>query len=197
MLNYISFQGDHVEKEQLNAQIGKRLKEIRKHNGLNLEDAASLTGVSKPMLGQIERGESNPTVGTLWKIANGLHVPFTSFIEAERPAVTQVSYNDLETLEGDHGGFHVKPVFSKDHYTPFEAFYVDIDPLSSYYSEAHPKGVEEYLFLKEGTMQVRVGEKCFELKEGDALRFEADQDHVYENIGEKTACFTMIIYYSR
>ncbi|MFB4162785.1 helix-turn-helix domain-containing protein [Alteribacillus sp. JSM 102045] len=186
-----------MEKEQLNAHIGNRLKEIRRHQGLNLEEAASLTGVSKPMLGQIERGESNPTVGTLWKIANGLHVPFTSFIEAARPAVTQVSYKELETLEGDHGGFQVKPVFSKDQYTPFEAFYVDIEPSKSYYSEAHQKGVEEYLFLKEGSMQVRVGENRFELEKGDALRFEADEDHVYENMGQETASFTMIIYYSR
>lgn len=186
-----------MEKEQLTAQIGSRLKEIRKHNGLNLEEAASITGVSKPMLGQIERGESNPTVGTLWKIANGLNVPFTSFIEAERPAVTRVDYKELETLEGDHGCFHVKPVFSKDQYTPFEAFYVDIDPLKSHYSEAHPKGVEEYIFLKEGMIQVRVAENCFTLEKGDALRFEANKDHVYENIGETPASFTMIIYYAR
>ncbi|SDI01288.1 transcriptional regulator, XRE family with cupin sensor [Alteribacillus persepolensis] len=186
-----------MEKEQLTAHIGSRLREIRKHQGLSLEEAAKATGISKPMLGQIERGESNPTVGTLWKIANGLHVPFTSFIETPRPSAKKVMADDLEVLEGDHGGFLVKPIFSKDQYTPFEAFYVDITPWKAYYSKAHPDGVEEYLFLQEGTLEVRIGGDCFTLHKGDALRFEADKDHVYENIGSNTARFTMIIYYRR
>ncbi|MFZ4450464.1 helix-turn-helix domain-containing protein [Salibacterium aidingense] len=184
-----------MEKEQLNAHIGRKLKQIRGQKGLNLEETASLTGVSKPMLGQIERGDSNPTVGTLWKIASGLHVPFTTFVELERPPITKISYEELKTLEGDHGGFHVKPVFSKDSRTPFEVFYVDLDPREAYYSNAHPEGVEEYIFLKKGVLEIRVGGSSFHLKEGDAFRFEAGKNHVYSNEGETEAGFIMIIYY--
>ncbi|HSU80106.1 MAG TPA: helix-turn-helix transcriptional regulator, partial [Candidatus Angelobacter sp.] len=61
-----------MEKGQLNALIGQRLKHIRVTKGLSLDRVAELTGVSKPMLGQIERAQSNPTVSTLWKIAEGL-----------------------------------------------------------------------------------------------------------------------------
>ena len=51
--------------EQVSLKIGERLKEIRKVRCLTLDDAANLTGVSKPMLGQIERGQSSPTINTL------------------------------------------------------------------------------------------------------------------------------------
>ncbi|MGY4689501.1 helix-turn-helix domain-containing protein [Salibacterium sp. K-3] len=185
-----------MEKDQLNAHIGKKLREIRSRKGYSLDEAAERTGVSKPMLGQMERGVSNPTVGTLWKIADGLQVPFTTFVEMERPPAAQVRFNELETLEGEKGGFHVKPVFSKDSRTPFEVFYVDMDQGRHYESEAHQEGVEEYIFILSGNVGVVAGADTFHLEQGDALRFEADQDHAYINEGQEQASFTMIIYYS-
>ena len=53
--------------------IGPKLKKVRFDRGLTLDNVAEMTGVSKTMLGQIERGESSPTVATLWKLAGGLH----------------------------------------------------------------------------------------------------------------------------
>ena len=53
---------------QVSLKVGERLKEIRNTRQLTLDDAAELTGVSKPMLGQIERGQSSPTINILWKI---------------------------------------------------------------------------------------------------------------------------------
>ena len=58
--------------EQVSLKIGERLKEIRNTRQLTLDDVAELTGVSKPMLGQIERGQSSPTINILWKISTGL-----------------------------------------------------------------------------------------------------------------------------
>ena len=65
--------------------IGERLKEIRANHNLTLDDTAKVTGVSKPMLGQIERGQSIPTITILWKIATGLKVPLSSFLEEQQP----------------------------------------------------------------------------------------------------------------
>ncbi|MFB5661367.1 helix-turn-helix domain-containing protein [Alteribacillus sp. HJP-4] len=185
-----------MEKEQLNHLIGKRLKELRRKKGWNLEDTAKHTGVSKPMLGQIERGESNPTVGTLWKIANGLQVAFSVFIDVDRPSAKHVKYQNLETIESEPGGFHVKPLFAKDQYTPMESFYVEMDEKVTYESAAHPEGVEEYIFLQRGSLEVLYHSEKFALEKGDALRFRADVDHVYRNPGETRAVFTMMIHYS-
>ncbi|MFD2705093.1 helix-turn-helix domain-containing protein [Salibacterium lacus] len=185
-----------MKKDQLNAHIGKKLREIRNRKGLSLDETAERTGVSKPMLGQMERGVSNPTVGTLWKIADGLQVPFTTFVEVERPPAAKISFDELETLEGERGGFDVKPVFSKDSHTPFEVFYVDLSPNRHYYSDAHQEGVEEYIFLNKGELGVVVGSDTFQLQKGDALRFEADVDHGYINETKEMVRFMMIIYYS-
>jgi len=68
--------------------LASTLKNLRQARGWSLSRLADETGVSKAMLGQIERNESSPTVATLWKIATGLNVPFSSFIappESETP----------------------------------------------------------------------------------------------------------------
>ena len=54
--------------------LGENLKAIRDKRGLNLNDVSELTGISKAMLSKIERGESVPTITTVWKIANGLKI---------------------------------------------------------------------------------------------------------------------------
>src|SRR6476659_6616138 len=61
--------------------IARTLKALRQERGWSLDKTAEETGVSKAMLGQIEREESSPTIATLWKIASGFNVSFSSFIE--------------------------------------------------------------------------------------------------------------------
>src|ERR1044071_6634434 len=67
--------------KDINSRISKTLKSLRQERGWSLDKAADETGVSKSMLGQIERGESSPTIAVLWKIASGFSTPFSSFIE--------------------------------------------------------------------------------------------------------------------
>ncbi len=63
--------------------IGNVLRRVRFERGLTLGDTSDLTGVSKAMLGQIERGESNPTVSILWKISSGLKISFSELLSSE------------------------------------------------------------------------------------------------------------------
>ena len=60
--------------------VAANAREIREHKGLTLDRAAALTGVSRSMLAQIEKGEVNPTISVLWKMANGYKVSFTSLV---------------------------------------------------------------------------------------------------------------------
>ena len=86
--------------EPMHERIGKKLKSIRTVRALSLDDAAALTGVSKPMLGQIERGQSVPTVTTLWKIATGLKVPLSSFLEEPRVEYAVAGASDDRVILG-------------------------------------------------------------------------------------------------
>ena len=76
-----------MEVTDVIAGNAKRFREQRK---LTLDAAAALTGVSRSMLAQIEKGDVNPTVSVLWKIANGYKVPFSSLVERRGEAVSVV-----------------------------------------------------------------------------------------------------------
>ena len=69
--------------ENINLNVGKRLKSIRKNKELSLDEVSNLTNVSKPALAQIERGASSPTINTLWKISKGLKVPLSYFLQEQ------------------------------------------------------------------------------------------------------------------
>lgn len=80
----------------LNAIIAANLKRLRMERNLSLGQLAELSGVSKVMLGQIEKGDSNPTINMLWKIANGLKVPYTVLLDEQE--------NDSEFISRDQKG---------------------------------------------------------------------------------------------
>ena len=94
----------------MNLVIAANLKALRAAKQLSLGEAAERTGVSKSMLGQIERGESSPTISTLWKIATGLQVSFTSLMEQPEPQTQLIREADMQPLTGDEGRFLLYPV---------------------------------------------------------------------------------------
>lgn len=184
-----------MENNRLNTLIGHHLREIREKRGLSLEQAAKQTGVSKPMLGQIERGVSNPTVSTLWKIATGLGVPFSSFIEEKESEVKIVRKHRLEPITEDNGRYLVYPVFPLEEGKPFEMFSILVEPECHYLSDPHPRGVEEYIWVESGRLDVTVDDTTYTIKENEGIRFIADRLHTYSNFTEQSCTATLIIYY--
>lgn len=104
----------------MNLVIAANLKALRAAKQLSLGEAAERTGVSKSMLGQIERGESSPTISTLWKIATGLQVSFTSLMEQPEPQTQLIREADMQPLTGDEGRFLLYPVIQSCAGRPFE-----------------------------------------------------------------------------
>ncbi|WP_100404900.1 helix-turn-helix domain-containing protein [Bacillus solitudinis] len=185
-----------MEKNQLSKLIGEKLKLLRSERNLSLDKLARVTGVSKPMLGQIERGESNPTVSTLWKIAKGMNVSFTAFLEEDKPTVTVVDRRTIEPITEEEEAFKVYPLFLKSFDKPFELFSVQLEAGSSHLSEPHTKGVEEYIIVEQGTLTLFINEERYLLNRGQAIHFVADYGHHrYVNELKEICTFSMLIYY--
>ena len=74
--------------ENLARFLSATLKQLRQQRGWSLSRLAEATGVSKAMLGQIERGQSSPTINILWKISTGLKIPLSFFCKQEEAEYT-------------------------------------------------------------------------------------------------------------
>ena len=176
-------------------KIGERLKALRAARSLSLEDAAALTGVSKPMLGQIERGQSIPTVTTLWKIATGLKAPFSFFLEEPRAEYTVASPDPSRCIRGDGGRMRAYPLFPYDPVRSVETFYIEFDPGCRHASDRHSDGVEEHIFVLSGALRLGLGEQTVDISERQAVRFRADRPHSYQNLsGSGCAVYNTILY---
>nr|BAA31573.1 unnamed protein product [Bacillus sp.] [Bacillus sp. (in: firmicutes)] len=181
--------------EEIHIILARNLKAIRKKEKLSLEKVSELSGVSKTMIGQIERGESSPTLTTIWKIANGLKVSFTSLINTPQPDAKVVLRNEIQVLSEDNGRYRVFPSFPFDKERRFEIYSIEIDKEGILSSESHRKGTEEFITVFDGEVTITVNECQYNLKNGDSIRFKADRPHTYCNSGVTLTRLSMTIYY--
>lgn len=175
--------------------IGKRLKEIRASRDLSLDDAAKLTEVSKPMLGQIERGQSVPTITTLWKISTGLKVPLSSFLEQQQTEYSVIAIGEKELISEDSGRMRAYALFPYDPIRNVEIFYIEFDEGCSHKSDKHNEGVEEYVFVLTGKLQLVINGEEIVVGEKQAIRFRADIRHAYHNPFDERCTIYNIIFY--
>lgn len=184
--------------EQVSLKIGERLKEIRNTRQLTLDDVAELTGVSKPMLGQIERRQSSPTINILWKISTGLKIPLSFFCKQEEAEYTVAGFDRKDVIMAENGEMRAYPLFPFDPVKNVEAFYIELDAGVRHESLPHVTGVEEYVFLVQGTLKMVIGGKEVLLQEKQSIRFGADISHTYHNVSDKScAAYNLIFYPNR
>ena len=159
--------------------VGKELKSIRQQRGLTLDEAAALTGVSKPMLGQIERGQSSPTINTLWKIATGLKLPLSALLREQEGGFAAVRPSDM--IPEENGAMRAYTLFPFDPLRSFEAFYIEFDAGCTHCSEGHCDNVEETVFVISGRLDVTANGQTVTLSANEAARFPAGSEHIYAN----------------
>lgn len=179
----------------IHQQVGKNLLSIRKARSLSLEQVSELTGVSKAMLGQIERGDSNPTISILWKIVNGLRISFTSLIEEKTQPVTITRVAEIAPFIEAEGAFRSFPLIPYDPLRRFEAYIVEMEPGCAHMSEAHNEGVEEYIYVIRGELHVAIQQGEYAVPTDSALRFYGDVPHTYYNRTQEQTNFYTLIYY--
>lgn len=167
-----------------NASIQINLKAIRAEAGLSLSATETLTGVSKAMLGQIERGESSPTIATLWKLSKGFKLPLSAFVT--EPPTTEHQFKDSIT---------VQTLFAFDPMIGSETFVVGLAAGLTHQSAAHRAGVVEDIFAIDGDLEIYFDGAWHRLTRGNSLRIAADQPHGYRNLGPFPVHIHNTIYY--
>lgn len=180
--------------ENINVNISKNLKQIRKERGLTLETLSEISGVSKSMLGEIERGTSNPTVLVLWKIADGLRIPFTRLIKADEPDYTVAREKDLMVIDKaeDYCIYSIFPYYDLHR---SEILKLEIEPNSKLSNNGHMNGVDEYIFVIKGNVKFILDSEELILNEGDSVRFKGDAPHEFVNCFDSTAYLINILNY--
>ncbi|RKN86842.1 helix-turn-helix domain-containing protein [Paenibacillus ginsengarvi] len=180
----------------IHVRIGHNLQSIRKQMGLSLDKAAGLTNVSKGTLHQIERGDLQPTVTTVWKIATGLNISFSSLLKDDDAAVTIAARKDVPDVTEDNGTCRVYVLFPFDPQTRIETFTMEVDPGGRYTSSPHRTGVREYIAVVSGVFRIEVNGEAYTLGAMQAIRFAGSVPHSYMNESDRLAVLHITMHYA-
>ena len=177
--------------------VGGNLRRLRVKRGLSLEKLSRLSGVSRAMLGQVELGQSAPTINVLWKISTALGVPFSALIGSKAAGgVTVLRSEQAKVLSSHDGRYRSRALFPFDEPRRVEFYELRMDPRSEERAEAHAPGTTENLVVASGAVEIEVEGVRHQLRAGDAMVFEADAPHAYRNGGEGEAVMYLVMTYA-
>jgi transcriptional regulator with XRE-family HTH domain len=186
-----------VPADDLTPVVGANLRRLRLKRGLSLERLARASGVSRAMLGQVELGQSTPTINVLWKVARALNVSFSTFLGQREKASTVVVLESkrAKLLTSQDGSFTSRALFPMGEPRKVEFYQLKLSPGGHERADAHPPGTSENLVVASGALELVVDSERFQLKEGDAIHFVADVPHEYRNPGLVEAHMYLVMTY--
>lgn len=175
--------------------IAMNLKQLRTERSLTLGQLAKESGVSKAILSDMEKGESNPTINTIIKVSKGLNVPYSRLMEGVEPESTLVRQQETVMQANENHHYRIFCYFTTSPKRNFELFRVELDPNSSNVSIAHPPKSQEYLYVLEGELTLETEAASYTLYPGDSLGFASSVPHTYHNRQPEQAVFLCINYH--
>jgi transcriptional regulator with XRE-family HTH domain len=179
--------------EEIIKRVAANTRAVRTDSGLSLSELARRAGVSKGVLSQIEAGRANPTVETLWALAQALDVPFSDLTaEPAQPQVTVIRADEGEWITGTPISSRLVQRLA----TPgvLEVHQIRVQPGTARQSAAHARGLIEHVVLHTGRMRLGPVEHPVVLDAGDAASYLADCPHLYEALEPDTTGLILMSY---
>jgi len=191
---------DYVEKN-LEVAIGREVRTFRHQQDMTVAELSARTGLSMGMLSKIENGNTSPSLTTLQILADALSVPLTSFFRRYEEARDAVHVKRGEAAEiqgaGTRAGHQYNLLGHLGANTSgvvIEPYYITLTAQSDVFPTFQHDGIE-LLYMLEGEVVYRHGDKQYRLEPGDSLLFDADAPHGPDELVRLPALFLSIICY--
>lgn len=161
---------------------------------MSLDRLASLSGVSKGMLVQIENGDANPSIATLCKVAAGLGASVADLVQVagQHPAEVMPAAAPRLLWRGPKGGTATLLVGSSGP-DMLELWSWELRPGERYDAPAHPAGTQELIHVERGRLALAFGEVSYVVETGGSAVARTDRPHAYACDGKRPTRFTMVV----
>ncbi len=176
------------------AAVARNTRRLRTDRGWSLDQLASRSGVSKGMLVHVEGARTNPSLGTMCKIAETLGVSLAALVELhEAPRVRVVQPAETARLWAGLQGSSGDLLVGSDERDHIEMWRWTLAPGDRHASEAHVDGTREMLHVVDGTLTLEVDGVAHTVAAGGAALFHADRPHAYGNDRKRPVRFVMLV----
>ena len=194
-----TIESTHTEQTATSPELlGARVKALREAMDLSLRELAERSGVSAPMLSQVERGETSPTLQVATRIAAGLELRLSQLLRLDedgavtvvrraqrRKGPSSVKGHSYEILSPPLPGQRAE--LSRHSLAPGAATGGPDDP------PVHEPGSRETALVESGSLTLVCDGRRFELNTGDCVTFDADLSHHFENPGNDEAVLLAVV----
>lgn len=178
-------------------EIGHRVRALREGMGLSLRELGERSGVSAPMLSQVERGETSPTLAVAAKIANGLELSLSQLLRLDEGATVSVVRAGARRAGGGSRG-HRYDILTPP--LPGQRAEVSLHVLRPGAATGgtddppmHEPGARETAVITDGRVRLVCDGMAYDLAAGDAVTFDADLPHHFENPDGSEARFFAVV----
>lgn len=167
----------------MHSVIGHNIKRLRKQSLITQQQLADACSLSKGMISKIESGKVMPAIATLAKIAHAFNVKVSLILEESenKEPVHQSTLIPLAQFNRTDMGYRVSPLAAEygDKQIQPLVFYANKDELKAH-TLTHQG--EECIYIMDGEMIFRVGDRFYLLKKGDFLYFDSITPHGIEKV---------------
>lgn len=167
------------------SSIGARVRRLRTERGMSLRDLATASGVSASLLSQLERDLANPSISTLQRVAQSLHVSIFALLpEDGDPTAIVVRPDDRRKLVIQDGQIRYE-LLSPDANRQMEVWMGRLEPGAGMGSDPSSHASEEFILVLGGRMELSLGGETHVLEEGAAIQYDGNIPHRIFNAGEE------------
>jgi transcriptional regulator with XRE-family HTH domain len=177
--------------------VGQRVKALREAMNLSLRDLAERSGVSAPMLSQVERGETSPTLSVAARIARGLDLSLSQLLRLDETQHVVIVTKDQRRQGAGNAKGHSYEMLTPP--LPGQRVALSehtLEPGASTGGEGdspiHEPGSRETLLVEEGQLDLVIDAERRTINQGDSVTFDADLPHHFENPGSTTTTFLAV-----
>ena len=175
--------------------VGQNINRLRKEKQLTLDQLAAVCGVSKSMLSQIERNETNPTLATVWRLAEALGESIDDLIrgQEEHHSLTIVRGSSIPVLNDDAGHYSLTVLGPASLVNDMEWYELNMKPGGKLSSAPHNARTTEHLTVLRGELVVTAGDETETVEKGETARYAADKPHEIRNDSKDEARALLVV----
>lgn len=187
-------------QEDIQVNVGERVKQVREERELTLTDISQRTGLDVAFLEQIENGSIAPPLGTVIKLAKALDLKMGYFISGEEDMpYTIVRKNDRKVVsrysskKGQYYGYGYESLAPHKKDRHMEPFLISLEPSKTDEERSSHDG-QEFIYVLEGAMEVRLGEEVHILEAGDSIYHDSTVPHLVKSHGSEVTRILAVLY---
>lgn len=182
-------------------RLGEKIRKLRQERRLTLQELSELSGLSKPLLSQIENDQVTPPIATLLKISKGLGVGIHYFFEEEEDqqklVLTRASQQTPSRRRSGNDaphGYLYRSLAPGMRHKPMEPFLVEFELHEWDDSFFYRHDGYEFIYLLEGELEFHYGTEIMQLLAGDSIYYDSSEPHGYVSVGEQRATAVAVLY---